>query len=151
MATESHALPRIDFDSDALKLKFHMEFAADADRVTEMVEAIMKMIGAMDCAHGHEGEIDLALQEALANAVLHGARNDPQKKIECRVACEDEHGMLIIVSDPGEGFDPSRIADPLRAENLFSNHGRGIYLINRLMDQVEFKRGGAEIHMLKRL
>ena len=134
MAAGSPSLPHIDFDSDALKLKLQMEFAADADRVTEVVEGIMKMVGAMDCAHGHEGEIDLALQEALANAVLHGARNDPQKRIECRVACEDEHGMLIIVSDPGEGFDPTRIADPLRAENLFSNHGRGIYLINRLAD-----------------
>lgn len=151
MAAGSPALPRIDFNSDALDLKLKMEIPADADRIDDVVQGIMKMVGAMSCAHGHEQEIELALQEALANAILHGAGNDPRKSVECRVACEQEHGMLIIVSDPGEGFDPASVPNPLRAENVYSNHGRGIFLINRLMDQVEFKRGGAEIHMLKNL
>lgn len=151
MAAGSTALPRIDFNSDALDLKLKMEIPADAARIDDVVQGIMKMVGAMDCAQGHQQEIELALQEALANAILHGAGNDPHKTVECRVACEQQHGMLIIVSDPGEGFDPAKVANPLRAENLYSNHGRGIFLINRLMDQVEFKRGGAEIHMLKNL
>jgi serine/threonine-protein kinase RsbW len=151
MAAGSPALPRIDFNSDALDLKLKMEIPADVERVNEVVEGIMKMVSAMECAHGHEQDIELALQEALANAILHGAHNDPGKTVECRVACEQEHGMLIIVSDPGEGFDPARVPNPLRAENLYSNHGRGIFLINRLMDEVEFKRGGAEIHMRKNL
>ncbi|MGH9643664.1 MAG: ATP-binding protein, partial [Terriglobales bacterium] len=71
------------------------------------------------------------------------------KTIECRVACDEAHGMLIVVADPGDGFDPVQVANPLLAENLYSSHGRGIFLINRLMDQVEFKRGGTEIHMRK--
>jgi serine/threonine-protein kinase RsbW len=147
MSAGSPAQPHIDFDN--LKLRLQMEIAADPGHVSEAVGGIMKMIGAMECACGHEYEIELALQEAMVNAVVHGAHNDPQKKVACKVACEEEHGMLIIVSDPGDGFDPAQVADPLLAENLFSNHGRGIYLINRLMDQVEFKRGGTEIHMRK--
>ena len=149
MAANSPALPHIDFDSDSLKLRLKMEIPADTAHVDEVVVGIMKMVSAMECACGHEHEIELALQEALANAVVHGAGNDPEKKVELRVACEEEHGMLIIVADPGYGFDPAQVPDPQLAENLYSSHGRGIYLINRLMDHVEFKRGGAEIHMRK--
>ena len=58
--------------------------------------------------------------------------------------------MLIVVRDPGEGFDPRNIPSPVMGENIFSNHGRGIYLINQLMDEVKFARNGAEIHMIKR-
>ena len=126
-----------------------MEFPADMARLSELVDGIMQVVGAMECACGHEGEIDLALREALANAVIHGAGKDPSKMVECRVACEEQHGMLIVVSDPGDGFDPAKVADPLHAENLYSDHGRGIFLINRLMDAVEYKRGGTEIHMRK--
>lgn len=147
----SPAIPRVDFDSDELNLRLQMQFPADPQRVTDVTDSIMKMIGAMECAHGHEEEIHLGLQEALANAVIHGAGGDPNKTVECRVACEDRHGMLIIVNDPGKGFDPTQVADPLHAQNLYSNHGRGIYLINQLMDEVEYKRGGTEIHMRKRL
>ena len=149
MSAGSPALPHIDFDSDNLKLRLQTEVPADPAHISEVVSGIMKMISAMECACGHEYEIELALQEAMVNAVIHGAQNDPEKKVACKVACEEEHGMLIVVSDPGDGFDPAQVPDPLRAENLFSNHGRGIYLINRLMDKVEFKRGGAEIHMRK--
>ena len=149
MSAGSPSLPRMDFDSDSLKLKLDMEFPADREHVTDIVDGVMKMVKAMECACGHEPQIELALQEALANAVVHGAENDPEKKVCCKVACDEARGMLIVVSDPGDGFDPTKVADPLRAENLYSDHGRGIFLINRLMDQVEFKRGGTEIHMRK--
>ena len=149
MSATSPSVPHIDFDSDLLKMRLKLEFPADATRVSEVVDGIMTVVNAMQCACGHEHEVDLVLREALANAVIHGAGRDRSKTIACCVACEDEHGMLIVVSDPGEGFDLTRVADPLHAENLYSNHGRGIFLINRFMDHVEFKRGGTEIHMRK--
>jgi serine/threonine-protein kinase RsbW len=70
--------------------------------------------------------------------------------IECDVACDADHGMLIVVRDPGIGFDPAEIADPCQGENIYSSHGRGIYLINQLMDDVQFHKNGTEIHMRKR-
>jgi serine/threonine-protein kinase RsbW len=149
MDASSPSFPHIDFNSDNLKLRLKMDIPADRERVTDVVDGIMAMVRTMDCACGQEANVELALQEALANAVVHGARGDREKMIQCRVACDDAHGMLVIVSDPGDGFDPAQVPDPLLAENLFSSHGRGIYLINRLMDHVEFKRGGAEIHMRK--
>ncbi|MGZ4789953.1 MAG: ATP-binding protein [Terriglobales bacterium] len=141
--------PHIDFDSDSLKLRLNLQFPADVKHLSDVVDGIMKVVNAMQCACGQEHEIELVLSEALANAIIHGAGNDPKKMVACCVGCEDEHGMLIVVSDPGEGFDLNHVADPLHADNLYSNHGRGIFLINRLMDHVEYKRGGTEIHMRK--
>ena len=104
----------------------------------------------MKCADGREDDIELALSEALANAVVHGAGSDPSKIVECDVACDEEHGMLIVVRDPGPGFDAGKISDPCYGENIYSSHGRGIYLINQLMDEVQFRKNGTEIHMIKR-
>ncbi len=89
------------------------------------------------------------LREALANAVLHGCKSDPAKKIEFSVTGEKDRGILIIVRDPGQGFDHEALPCPTDEENLFSDHGRGIYLINKLMDEVKYERNGSEIHMRK--
>ena len=100
-------------------------------------------------AYGHPAG-DAALREALANAVVHGCKGDPEKKIECCVACDETRGVLIVIRDPGQGFDPDTIPSPIHGQNIFETHGRGIYLINQLMDEVRFERGGTEIHMIKR-
>jgi serine/threonine-protein kinase RsbW len=138
------------FDADKLALKLSVTLAGDRDAVDPVVRSVMNVVRELNCAPGREDDIELALTEALANAVVHGAKSDPSKVIECDVACDDKHGILIVVRDPGPGFDPSQIADPCQGENIYSNHGRGIYLINQLMDEVQFHKNGTEIHMLKR-
>ncbi len=150
-STEPAALPQpCDFHADKLEFKLSVTLAADRDAVDPVVRSVMTVVRDMKCALGREDDIELALTEALANAVVHGAKNDPSKIVECNVACDAQHGILIVVRDPGPGFDPSQIADPCHGENIFSNHGRGIYLINQLMDEVKFHKNGTEIHMLKR-
>ena len=57
--------------------------------------------------------------------------------------------MLIIVRDPGEGFDPTNLPNPTTGQNIYATQGRGIFLINQLMDEVHFEQGGTEIHMRK--
>ncbi|MGB9071034.1 MAG: ATP-binding protein [Terriglobales bacterium] len=138
------------FDAKKLILKLSVTLSADRKAVDPVVQSVMNVVREMKCADGREDEIELALSEALANAVVHGASADPAKIVECDVACDQEHGMLIVVRDPGPGFDPARLADPCVGENIFSSHGRGIYLINQLMDEVQFHKNGTEIHMVKR-
>ena len=139
-----------DFQSEDLVVRVVHRLPADVNMISPVVAEVMKVVCEMGCAEGQEFDIELALREALANAIKHGGRNDPAKQIECCVACDRERGMLIIVRDPGEGFDPTELPSPLHGENLFSTHGRGIFLINRLMDEVRFEKGGTEIHMIKR-
>jgi serine/threonine-protein kinase RsbW len=138
------------FDASKLDLKLSITLAADRNAVDPVVRSVMNVVREMNCAPGREDDIELALAEALANAVVHGAKSDPSKIVECDVACDTEHGILIVVRDPGPGFDPNKICDPCQGENIYSNHGRGIYLINQLMDEVQFHKNGTEIHMLKR-
>jgi serine/threonine-protein kinase RsbW len=138
------------FDAKKLDLKLTVTLSADRDAVDQVVRSIMNVVREMKCAPGREDDIELALTEALANAVIHGAKNDPSKVIECDVACDEQRGILIIVRDPGSGFDPAKISDPRHGENIYSDHGRGIYLINQLMDEVQFHKNGTEIHMLKK-
>jgi serine/threonine-protein kinase RsbW len=142
--------PGHDFDPEKLDVRVRVTLAADRKAVDPVVAQIMESVREMKCAEGKEEAIELALQEALANAVVHGAKEDPSKIVECVVACEEQRGILIIVRDPGPGFDPQAIPACTMGENLFSNHGRGIFLINQLMDEVQFHKNGTEIHMVKR-
>ena len=139
-----------DFDPEKLKLQVRVTLAADRNSVEPVVAQVMDKIRELNCLDGKEDAIELALQEALANAVVHGAKEDPSKTVECLVACDEARGVLIIVRDPGTGFDPDAIPTCTVGENVYSNHGRGIFLINQLMDKVEFRKNGTEIHMVKR-
>ena len=139
-----------DFDAQKLLLKLSVTLCADRKAVDPVVQSVMNVVRETKCASGREDDIELALTEALANAVIHGANADPAKIVECDVACDEKHGMLIVVRDPGPGFDIGKIPDPCCGENIYSNHGRGIYLINQLMDEVQFRKNGTEIHMLKK-
>jgi len=133
-----------------LILKLKVTLAADPNAIEPVVEGVMEIVREMQCAAGNEDAIELALSEALANAVVHGAKADPSKIIECDVGCDESRGMLIVVRDPGQGFDPNAIPSPVCGESIYSDHGRGIYLINELMDEVKFAKNGTEIHMIKR-
>jgi serine/threonine-protein kinase RsbW len=142
--------PEHDFDPEKLDLQVRVMLSADRKAVDPVVARVMESVRAMKCVDGKEEAIELALHEALANAVVHGAKEDPTKVVECLVACDAERGVLIIVRDPGPGFDPQSIPACTIGENLYSNHGRGIFLINQLMDEVQFHKNGTEIHMVKR-
>lgn len=144
------SLSQCTFDSKHLVLKFEVTFRASMNAVSDVIDRIMGLVGEMGCGAGKEFEIETSLREALVNAVVHGCRSDPDKLVQCCVACDDGRGLLIVVRDPGHGFDPASIPSPIFGQNLFASHGRGIYLINQLMDEVVFKRGGTEIHMRKK-
>jgi anti-sigma regulatory factor (Ser/Thr protein kinase) len=95
-------------------------------------------------------KVDLALQEALANGIRHGAKNDPTKFIQCVVTTEPNGDLVIVVRDPGQGFDPTAVPNPLEGDNILRSSGRGVFLINQLMDEVTFADSGREVQMKKR-
>jgi anti-sigma regulatory factor (Ser/Thr protein kinase) len=95
-------------------------------------------------------KVDLALQEALANGIRHGAKNDPTKFIQCVVTTDPNGDLVIVVRDPGQGFDPTAVPNPLEGDNILRSSGRGVFLINQLMDEVTFADSGREVQMKKR-
>lgn len=133
--------------------KFSITIPADVKAIDPVVEGVMEVARQMKSAEGREFETEIAIREALANAIIHGCKNDPSKKVQCSVAC-DEHGeLLIVVRDPGGTLDPAQVPDPTQGANLYADHGRGVHLINHLMDNVEVvveKAAKTEVRMTAR-
>jgi len=128
---------------------FEVSLPADITAISPVVAWVMRLVGELDYVAGKEFDIEMALREALANAVIHGCKGDSAKKIECSVTGNRENGILIVVRDPGPGFDPSSLPSPTDDSNLQLEHGRGILLINKLMDEVKHEQSGTVIRMRK--
>jgi serine/threonine-protein kinase RsbW len=140
----------VEFECADLLVRFDFEMPGIASAISPVVERVLAIVAESGCAQGKEFEVETSLREALANAVRYGCEHSPGKTIQVSVACDQARGVLIVVRDPGPGFDPSQVPSPIEGECLFSSRGRGIYLINQLMDHVEYGKGGTEIRMVKR-
>ena len=117
--------------------------------VGPLVQRLMRLIEGSHCVAGEEPTVELALLEALNNAVIHGNRMDGHKLVHVRCRCDPGRGISLVVNDQGRGFDPNTVPNPLSPENLSADHGRGIWLMKCLMDEVSFERGGTEVRMRK--
>jgi serine/threonine-protein kinase RsbW len=127
----------------------NLSVPATPQSISAITTAISEILVKLDVPENKRFEIDLAVQEALANAVVHGCNRDASKMIRCRLNKDQQGHIVITVTDPGPGFNPAKLADPKQPENLYGDHGRGVYLIRQLMDEVQFDRGGSEIKMWK--
>ena len=111
------------------------------------LEEVLQALSRGECACGDPDEIRIALREALNNALRHGSRLDPRQRIHVLCRWSPQQGLWLVVRDQGEGFDPHQVPDPTQAENLERFSGRGLHIIRQLMDKVEFRAGGREIHL----
>lgn len=123
---------------------------SEIEAISPLVDQLMRLIEGLRCVAGDEFAVELALREALSNAVIHGNGMDAHRSVEVRCRCEQGKGLWLTVKDQGKGFDPTAIADPLASRGLEAERGRGIHLMKLVMDEVSFKRGGTEVHMRKR-
>ncbi len=98
-------------------------------------------------------DIALAVREAVANAIKHGNRQDPDKRVEVEVRLDGAE-VEIRVTDEGEGFNPQGVRDPLANENLLRPGGRGILFMKEFMDDIDYTfldQGGTVVTLRKRL
>jgi serine/threonine-protein kinase RsbW len=117
--------------------------------ISPTVDRLMRLIEGSQCVPGKEFEVELALREALGNAVVHGNQEDPEKKVHIRCRCGTGKGISIIVTDQGKGFDFGNVLASGFTSDPAAAHGHGIQLIEAYMDDVHFVRGGSEVHMCK--
>ena len=129
---------------------FTMTIPADPSAIPAVTEGVNAMLAQKHWPEDQIMAIELALQEAVANGIRHGCRGDARKQIECSVSLNADGEVIIIVRDQGQGFDPTGVANPLAPENMLKPSGRGIFLINGLMDDVQYADGGRELQMKKR-
>lgn len=93
--------------------------------------------------------LPLVMDEALSNAIQHGNKGNEELKVHIRIYISSRR-IVIQIEDEGEGFQLDKDRDPRELEHIYKDSGRGIYLINELMDKVEFKKGGKLLEMEKR-
>jgi serine/threonine-protein kinase RsbW len=108
----------------------------------------MLLLRNCSCIPEGVSNVEIALREALANAIIHGNHEDRRKHVHVICRCEPDE-VSIAVKDEGYGFDINSVADPTAPENITSVHGRGIHVMKALMDEVHFEEGGVVVHMRK--
>ena len=97
--------------------------------------------------------IGMAVREAVANAIKHGNKLDVRKKVNATFDLQGTE-LAITISDEGEGFDPTKVSDPLNPQNLLKTSGRGIFYMRTFMDRVQYQfhpGGGTSLVMTKNL
>jgi len=129
-----------------LVLPSHIEAVADAAAaVTDFIR---------NCGVSEEAAfgVEMAVREAVTNAMVHGNHEDESKSVEVIFNCHANE-LEVEIRDQGEGFDPATVPDPTNAENLLKTSGRGIFLMRTFMDQIEWVNrpgGGTMVRMSKR-
>jgi serine/threonine-protein kinase RsbW len=134
--------------SSILELDFWMP--SEVRAISPLVDRLMRLIKRSQCVPGEEFDIELALREALDNAVVHGNQENSETKVHIRFRCHPGNEISIVVTDQGKGFDFENFVGDGIASEPASEHGRGIQLMKAYMDDVRFERGGSEVHMRQR-
>jgi serine/threonine-protein kinase RsbW len=120
------------------------------DLVQTLTDCITDFMGFDDdTAHW----IGMSVRESVTNAIQHGNKLDPNKRVDIRFEVAPDH-LEINVKDEGQGFQIDLLPNPLDPENLLKPSGRGIFYIRSFMDEVEFiphSQGGMEVHMVKKV
>ena len=121
-----------------------IEFAAKAENIHLAEKMIDEACGRYNVHESLYGNILIALTEAVNNAIHHGNALDPAKQVTLGYVAEGEK-ITFMVSDEGPGFDFEHLPDPTDPQNIEKPHGRGVFLMRALSDNVEFSDNGASV------
>ncbi len=124
--------------------KLHIESKIENLRTVE--NAIDNITGDARINQDNYGKILIATLEAVNNAIIHGNKSDANKHVKIEILLKDNR-LVIKVTDEGKGFNPKEIPDPTRPENIEAINGRGIFLMQKLADEIEFNKKGNSVTM----
>lgn len=116
-------------------------------------ELIPRLLKKFKAASMHDDDmfvLQLALEEALVNAIKHGNKMNPDLLVAVTIQLSSDE-IVITIKDKGEGFDHEVVSNPTQEENINRLSGRGVFLIKNLMDTVEYFDQGSGIRMVKNL
>ncbi len=114
----------------------------------EVIDYIKKVKGNID--NNTLFDIKLCIEEAVRNAILHGSKSDKNLTVDISYAIEGDK-IKVTIEDKGNGFNVSNLPDPRNVENLYKESGRGVYIMQRLMDKVDYNEKGNRLIMEKKL
>lgn len=129
---------------------FVLELPSDPGTIERAVEYVVAQC--RGCAVEHRRlrlNFRVGLAEALANAMLYGNSEDPSKRVRLEVSVAPRQ-VEARVTDQGTGFDPSAVPDPTEPANISRTHGRGLFLMRSLLDEVVFNERGNSVTLVLR-
>ena len=147
LAVRPRVAPRSTFAE--LQQSFPSRVSAISPFVDQLMQFLRPLIHRFRNEDQDELDIEIAVREAIANAVVHGNHEDPQKRVDVNCRCTIDGDVLITVRDEGQGFDSRTLPDPTDNANLLLTHGRGLHFMQALMDKVVFEDHGRIVRMRK--
>jgi serine/threonine-protein kinase RsbW len=130
-----------------------LRFSSRIESVDEAATAVAEIIARAGISEEAAFGIDMAVREAITNAMLHGNKFDETKQVEISIK-RTSTLLEISVRDEGAGFNPVGVPDPTKEENLLKSSGRGIFFMRNFMDEVDWSvlpEGGTTVRMIKRV
>ena len=143
------AKDRPPFDRSRLSLRLRTHLGSSRDAINVAVQQTMEHLVGVCSLDEVMADLEIVLREGLANAALHGNRAAPSKSVFLRCYGSRDQGLWIAIRDEGSGFDPDSVPDPRAEDRLLLHHGRGIFLMQQLVDEVAYRKGGTELLLYK--
>ena len=137
------------FDRSRLSLRYRVHLGSSRDAINQAVLDATERFRNLCSREDVMADMEIVLREGLANAVLHGNRAAAGKSVFLRCYGSREQGLWIIIRDEGGGFDPDSVPDPREEDRRLLQHGRGIFLMQQLVDEVKYRKGGTELLLYK--
>ncbi len=123
-----------------------LELQSNSDSLTIVENIIDEVRNKYNVSEDSYGNMLVAITEAVTNAIYHGNKSDPAKKVSLSVVNQN-HSIVFTIADEGTGFDYYHLPDPTAPENLEKECGRGIFLMKHLADQLIFSENGRVVEM----
>lgn len=136
--------PRLVARSD-LSTRVRRFLPSTGEALAQAVAQVRSIARVCGCSADRRTDLEIALREVLANAMLHGNQRLPERQVFLRCYGGPRVGLFICVRDEGAGFDPRAVPDPRTDDRLELPHGRGLLLMRSLSDAVLFRRGGRDV------
>ncbi len=123
-----------------------LKIASKPDSLHLVEKFVDEFSSSCNIDHDVYGNLLIATLEAANNAITHGNKLNENKQVELVFSVDDEK-ILLTVKDEGPGFDYKNIPDPTSPENLENMSGRGVFLMSKLSDEIEFEDNGSFVRM----
>ena len=131
---------------------YSKEIPSDPDLMPEVESFVLNIAKGLNLPPDKYNNLALSVAEAISNSMLHGNKNDKTKKVRINIYVDDNY-LKISFKDEGKGFNPSKIPDPTKPENILKDSGRGIHIMRSFLDDLQFKfhEDGTEIILILKL
>ncbi|MFT3741048.1 MAG: ATP-binding protein [Breznakibacter sp.] len=124
-----------------------LTFKSEIKNINLVEKLIDEISAAYSISSDIYGKILLAVVEGVNNAIVHGNKLNKEKEVSVDYTIESDI-IEFIISDEGKGFDFDHVPDPTTPENVEKSHGRGIFLMNHLADEIEFLENGCKVKLV---